>query len=395
MTDFNSQFKPLDKKNSTRLGVNARIGLAALTASVIGIAVIANTARAEPLEIHESLDGVKLWTALEEGPNAVEKYIMERQTPQVAQTLAETAKVETLEIHESLDGVKLWTALEEGPDAVGKYMIERQIPQIEQTLAEKIQDTVISGSSAVTMRFILEIHQISIEEIPEIDRDLFNRALNMAAEQMYQKNDCRDMTVIGADSLIQTILEETNTALINSLGEIYGNKDVATTIQKISTMLVNRISREIHDENVAMDFLEGIHDKLPEMDDNDRDFISHLAYLTQIEINKLNNNNIMIGKRSDETVLRNTRDFFVDQIKANPVHPDIWVVIENIADEVVEKLLSGETEMPSAAGTHAIFDDSFSTFPVRQIEGKLYQVEDYVQFERDRETDDALEQNDI
>ena len=121
----------------------------------------------------------------------------------------------------------------------------------------------------------------------------------------------------------------------------------------------------------------------------------------------------MTGNRSDEIILRNARDIFVGLIETNErnhIHVDLPIsdTAAEVADEIMARLLSRVT--PSAKRAHAIFDDPMNlvvatalmpSVPVRSIEGKLYQVEDYMQFERDREIerdrepDDALEQNDI
>ena len=379
MTDFNSRFKPLDKENLTRLRVNAGIGLAALTASIIGIAVIANTARAEPLEIHESLDGVKSWTALEEGPDAVNEYMMTRKSAQTEHSFTNEERLESLET---------WLTIENGPENRNDVIYDPQ-----QNLS--VDDAITSGSDAVTMKFMQEIHNVIFEEIPEIDKDRFYNAFNATEEKMYGKNSARDMTTTGADALVETILEETRATFINELGTIYDDSTVIDAVQEISGMIARNMHKEIHDENMVMDFVEEIYFWLPELD---RSLAGHFANLTVERMKTLNDDNRMTGNRSDETILLNARNIFVGMIETNeknPIHVDLPIsdIAAEVTDEIVARLLSRVT--PSAKRAYAIFDDPVATFPMRSIEGKLYQIEDYIQFKRNMEPDAALEQNDI
>ena len=263
MTDFNTQFKPLNKENSTRLGVYAGIGLATLTASVIGIAVIANMGRHEPYRVHEALDSVNLWSALEEGPEALKNHMVNRQSAETEHSFTD---------EERLENLRTWSEINISADSEIRNDVEHDR---QQNLS--VDDVITFGSDAVTWKLMYEIQIATVEEIPEIDKDRFYDAFYAAEEKMYEKNKFRDMATTGADVLVETILEETAATFVNELGNAYDDPAVIKTVQEISGMLVKSMYKEIHDENMVMDFVEEIYYWLPELD---RTLASDFAHLT-------------------------------------------------------------------------------------------------------------------
>ena len=349
MTDFNSQFKTLNEKTSTRLELTTGIGLVTMTASVVGICLIANMGRAEPHEIH----------------------ITKQQAEYIEQASAQKEKPANIQKHEN------------NPNDTEYSLLNTETENA-------ISEIIVSGSDAATMRFLYEIRELSFREIPELNKALFDQAFDMAAEKMYSLNKNRNMTATSADSLIQTILKETRTALVDSLKQTHDSENIVATIEENSTMLVKDMQKEIHDENTVMDFIEEMHDRLPKTNNT---LMGNLAYITLDQIKPLNDDSRMLGYQSDKEILQNTRNIFITLIRKNFLDSNISNTVETIADDIVSELLSNEN--PSEKRANAVLDNSYTTFPVRQIEGQLYQIENYIRFKNNREINNRPRQNDI